>query len=947
MEINRLKYPRHVKSKLVALGLFIAAMMAFAIPASGITFGREVTNASIAYPSVVSIWTSEDAESDAYLMCSGTLITNRIVLTAAHCVNSTDLYYVQYGADQLYEETELLEVAATWKNPRFSERQLVNDTGLLLLKDPIPGAVTTRLPSVSEIKSMQANKNVKYEIVGWGKDQNGESASYLRKAPVDDQTNFMKKAKWWRNDVWIAVGKWNSKEKVFAGSCNGDSGGPLFATVGSKTILAGITSWGAEDCETAQPSIYVRLSYYINEINKVGIPTLLVNETKQNRALPSVVVEPRIIGTPRTGSVLSCDTGQWSSNTTNVSYSWSGSGVPYGFSGSSLNVTANTSNSPKEFTCLVRGSNSNGYIERRLSVTQNPPPSNISRPTISNMPTIAFNGNVSISCNPGTFNFSTSVSNEWWVGDSSYFEPTTRIGTGNTLVFGASSFTAWGGKYLYCKTVATGDGGASGAMSSSSLIPGFQKPIIKTYPNINGLFSYQSPVIGTVATCNGWSWSNVMTTESVGWYINSSDSFSGATLLQNGASITLTQSFLETYKSRYLICAVTGTNQGGTQIMYDTHYLYYYPTVTPTPVAPTPVAPTPVAPTPTVTPKVTATTLSFSGGINSIKVGDVITCGVTVSSGTVSRVRFVWRNSNIAADVSYSSTGGFREVTFIDQYTSQASITLNVTSSVLQNIDGLYLDCLAYVDFSSGATGSGYTKLKMPATTSTPTPTPTPTPTSTVVAPSQPAITSIVPTTTSFTINWAVPTSNGGSPITQYWAYVEGANGATVSYCSTTGALSCTATGLSPNTSYKVIVSAWNSAGGVNRSSGDQNSPRTSATTSALPVDTLNPNVQDGSSEMVSGWTGYLGMTPVLSLIAVDNVGVRSVSVSLYVNDALINTSQATLYSGSNTNGVWRATLNFSGSDYIGNWQIRATATDLSGNASTQRLLREIPVSKQ
>jgi hypothetical protein len=82
-----------------------------------------------------------------------------------------------------------------------------------------------------------------------------------------------------------------------------------------------------------------------------------------------------------------------------------------------------------------------------------------------------------------------------------------------------------------------------------------------------------------------------MTSESVGWYINSSDSFSGATLLQTGPSITLTQSFLESYKSRYLICAVTGVNQGGTQIMFDSHYLYYFPPVAPTP---TPVAPTPL-----------------------------------------------------------------------------------------------------------------------------------------------------------------------------------------------------------------------------------------------------------------------------------------------------------------------------------------------------------------
>ena len=587
-----------MRLKLIALGIFVSALLSFAIPASGITFGREVTNGSTAYPSVVSIWMAEDAEDDASLQCSGTLITNRIVLTAAHCVNSRGLYYVRYGADQLDDNTDLLEVSATWKNPRFSERQLVNDTGLLLLKSPIPGALSTRLPSVAEIKSMQANKKVRYEIVGWGKDQNDEPATYLRKAAVDDQTGFMKKYKWWRNDVWFAVGKWNNKEKVFAGSCNGDSGGPLFATLGSKTILAGITSWGAEDCETVQPSIYVRLSYYVDEVNNVGIPTLLINETKQNRALPSVVVEPRIIGTPRTGSVLSCETGQWSSNTTNVTYSWSGSGVPYGFAGATVSVTANNSFSAKEYVCTVRAGNANGTIERRLSVTQNPPPSNITRPTISNMPTVAFNGNVSITCNPGTFNFSTSVTHEWWVGDSSFLEPTTRIGTGNTLVFGASSFTAWGGKYLYCRSVASGDGGTSASMSSSSLIPAFQKPIIRTYPKINGLTYWQSPAIGTVATCSDWSWSNVMTSESVGWYINSSNSVTGATLLQSGTSISLTQGFLETYKSKYLICAVTGVNQGGTQIMYESHYLYYFPSIAPTP-TPTP-TPTPVAPTPSV-----------------------------------------------------------------------------------------------------------------------------------------------------------------------------------------------------------------------------------------------------------------------------------------------------------------------------------------------------------
>lgn len=213
-------------------------------PSAAITFGKEVTNASDEYPSVVSIWYLESTDDEYQFICSGTLIEPRVVLTAAHCIFSTGTYYVQYGADQLDEDIKVLSVASVWKSPRFSYNQKVNDVGLLLLTSPIIGAQTTPLSSKSTLVKVQASKSVKYEIVGWGKDQNSERATYLKKASVDDQTAYAKKI-WtpWRNDVWFAVGKYNSKEKVFAGSCNGDSGGPLFASFNGTTYLAGVTSW--------------------------------------------------------------------------------------------------------------------------------------------------------------------------------------------------------------------------------------------------------------------------------------------------------------------------------------------------------------------------------------------------------------------------------------------------------------------------------------------------------------------------------------------------------------------------------------------------------------------------------------------------------------------------------------------------------------------------------
>ena len=156
---------RFYKAKIILLASVLVGSL-FNPPALAITFGEEILSASSEYPSVVSIWYTTSSAEDPRFNCTGTLIENDIVLTAAHCVKEIGVYYIKYGAN-LRKDSYLRPVSGTWRSPNYSSSQLVGDVGLLKLLDPITGAQVTPLLSPSEIKKILLDKKKKLEIVGW------------------------------------------------------------------------------------------------------------------------------------------------------------------------------------------------------------------------------------------------------------------------------------------------------------------------------------------------------------------------------------------------------------------------------------------------------------------------------------------------------------------------------------------------------------------------------------------------------------------------------------------------------------------------------------------------------------------------------------------------------------------------------------------------------------
>jgi hypothetical protein len=234
------------------------------IEVNAVTYGDYVVDPS-RYPEVVSIWEYDDVLNTYFMICTGTLISQVDVLTAAHCVRNAEDLLVEIGAATRGDGYSLY-VVGSWYHPRYSDRLMENDIGLLRLGAPANVSQVARLPK----PGWRPKPQTRYVLVGWGQDQNGDTGKLreLNSVPLDSYAKT-----YWRSlfnpRTTISAGRFFREERLFGGACRGDSGGPLFLRDQSpqRTVM-GITSWGAKDCESFAPSVFSSTSYAIKEIRR-------------------------------------------------------------------------------------------------------------------------------------------------------------------------------------------------------------------------------------------------------------------------------------------------------------------------------------------------------------------------------------------------------------------------------------------------------------------------------------------------------------------------------------------------------------------------------------------------------------------------------------------------------------------------------------------------------
>ena len=551
----------------LALSLLCSLLIApFATSqAKAVVFGEEVPEASVTAPWVASIWYTKNIKEKPRFICTGSLIREDIIITAAHCTFDQGFYWVKLGADTLDSDEPLLEVSGTWRDTRYSKKTITNDLGILKLTNPVRDVRPIAIPTPAQLSKIA--KLTKFKMYGWGLDQNNEVAKFLRSANLDLQDSAAKRAygSSFKPEIMLASGRYIRAEKLYAGGCNGDSGGPLIGIVDRKPVLVGLTSWGsAQGCDRGKPTIFTRVSYYLKNISN-GVVLASKAATVYNQAAPTNTERASIKGTARVGSTLSCEPGTWSENTVSTDTYWTSPSRISGERSSSVLVT--NEDAGQTFTCVTLGKSRTAElpVESRLTIPTAPVLD--TQQSITGLGPLAPKIGANISCSNATWrnNVETILRPQWYVG--SYYSreqissASSLVGEGSTLILTKEIILKALNKSILCASGATGPGGTRFNIVSVSM------PYISTpSPTVKmvGLLSNETPSPGQIVTCQvdqpeqyesiKYEWS----LQNSSWNVDQS-----AVIIGTSSTYVFDSTNILTNVRKYLRCKATATNLVG------------------------------------------------------------------------------------------------------------------------------------------------------------------------------------------------------------------------------------------------------------------------------------------------------------------------------------------------------------------------------------------------
>ncbi|XP_072382722.1 uncharacterized protein [Diabrotica undecimpunctata] len=224
-------------------------------------------------------------EENKKWLCCGSVISVNFVLTAAHCLNSdygaakwVHLGDLDLSTDQDDAEPQDFNITRAIAYPSYNSSFKYHDIALIQLDRNIRVSSYVKIACLQTVKKMYYGRDGSMTAVGWGvTEYAGEQNNLLlyiniNEVSTEECSNSYSNYKSTLphgidGDTMICAGGKNRID-----TCVGDSGGPLQDSYGVGIKIVGITSFGKPCGLTESPSVYTRVSYYVDWIERIVWP---------------------------------------------------------------------------------------------------------------------------------------------------------------------------------------------------------------------------------------------------------------------------------------------------------------------------------------------------------------------------------------------------------------------------------------------------------------------------------------------------------------------------------------------------------------------------------------------------------------------------------------------------------------------------------------------------
>lgn len=229
----------------------------------------------------------ENFRSERKFSCGGSLINNRYVVTAAHCVvgevqkkegelvgvrlgeydTTTDIDCITLDDEQICADPPIdVPVEEKTTHPEYNEKSMLNDIALLRLDRDILYTDFIQpvcLPQNSLFKSSSAG-DVDF-VTGFGRTLQGSRSAIKQKLGIKIYDQERCRTKFATKKAEITSNQLCAGGDFAKDSCHGDSGGPLMK-LQKVWILEGVVSYGNRCGLEDWPGVYTRVMAYMGWI---------------------------------------------------------------------------------------------------------------------------------------------------------------------------------------------------------------------------------------------------------------------------------------------------------------------------------------------------------------------------------------------------------------------------------------------------------------------------------------------------------------------------------------------------------------------------------------------------------------------------------------------------------------------------------------------------------